>query len=99
MRPFAAEPLRAWSSSTRGFFAVKDNGRAGFNEVWGIINLKSSAPAADLAKLRDVVDAHCPVRESMPVDLRLETERATQAARCTRQPRAIAAGIGPRRPS
>jgi putative redox protein len=68
----------------RGFFAVKDGVRAGFKEVRGIVNLKSSAPAADLAKLKDVVDAHCPVldilRAPVPVDLRLETERVTRAA-------------------
>ena len=68
----------------RGFFAVKDDVRAGFNEVRGVVNLKSSAPAADLAKLKEVVDAHCPVldilRAPVPVDLRLETERAVQAA-------------------
>src|SRR6476660_8119012 len=45
----------------RGFFAVKDDVRAGFSEVRGVVNLKSSAPAAELAKLKEVVDAHCPV--------------------------------------
>jgi putative redox protein len=49
-----------------------------------VVNLKSTAPAADLAKLKEVVDAHCPVldtlRAPLPVDIRLETERATQAA-------------------
>ena len=35
----------------RGFFAVKDGVRAGFNDVRGTVNLKSSASAADLAKL------------------------------------------------
>jgi putative redox protein len=68
----------------RGFFAVKDDVRAGFNDVRGVVNLKSSAPAADLAKLKDVVDAHCPaldiLRAPVPVDLKLETQRATQAA-------------------
>ena len=72
------------SLDLRGFFAVKDGVRAGFNEVRGVVNLKSSASAADLAKLKDVVDAHCPVldilRAPVPVDLRLETERAIQAA-------------------
>src|SRR5258708_1664009 len=33
----------------RGFFAVKDGVRAGFNDVRGVVNLKSSAPAAELA--------------------------------------------------
>jgi putative redox protein len=68
----------------RGFFAVKDGVRAGFNNVRGTVQLKSSAPAADLAKLKDVVDAHCPVldilRAPVPVDLKLETERAVHAA-------------------
>jgi len=68
----------------RGFFAVKDDVRAGFNDVRGVVNLKSSAPAADLAKLKEVVDAHCPVldilRAPVPVDIKLETERAVHAA-------------------
>jgi putative redox protein len=68
----------------RGFFAVKDGVRAGFNDVRGTVHLKSSAPAADLAKLKEVVDAHCPVldilREPVPVDLKLRTERAAHAA-------------------
>ena len=72
------------SLDLRGFFAVKDGVRAGFNDVRGVVNLKSSAPDAELAKLKDVVDAHCPVldilRAPVPVDLMLETPRATQAA-------------------
>jgi putative redox protein len=68
----------------RGFFAVKDGVRAGFNDVRGTVHLKSSAPAADLARLKEVVDAHCPVldilRDPVPVDLKLETERAAHAA-------------------
>jgi uncharacterized OsmC-like protein len=72
------------SLDLRGFFAVRDGVRAGFNDVRGVVNLKSSAPDAEPAKLKDVVDAHCPVldilRAPVPVDLRLETQRATQAA-------------------
>ena len=72
------------SLDLRGFFAVKDGVRAGFNEVRGVVELKSSAPAADLAKLKEVVDAHCPVldilRAPVPVDLTLKTEGAVQAA-------------------
>jgi putative redox protein len=68
----------------RGFFAVKDGVRAGFNDVRGTVHLISSAPAADRAKLKEVVDAHCPVldilREPVPVDLKFETERAANAA-------------------
>jgi putative redox protein len=72
------------SLDLRGFFAVKDGVRAGFNGVRGVVNLKSSASAADLTKLKEVVDAHCPVLDILtapvPVDLKLETERAVQAA-------------------
>ena len=39
------------SLDLRGFFAAKDGVRAGFNNVRGGVNLKSSAPASDLAKL------------------------------------------------
>jgi len=68
----------------RGFFAVKDGVRSGYNEVRGTVHLKSPASAADLAKLKDVVDAHCPVldilKAPVPVELKLETERAAHAA-------------------
>jgi putative redox protein len=46
----------------RGFFAVKDGVRAGFNDVRGTVQLKSSAPEAELAKLKEVVDAHSGAR-------------------------------------
>ncbi len=68
----------------RGFFAVKDDVRAGFSGINGVVSLKSSASAADLAKLKDVVDAHCPVldilRAPVAVDIALKTERSSQAA-------------------
>jgi putative redox protein len=68
----------------RGFFAVKDDVRSGFNEVRGTVHLKSSASPAELAKLKDVVDAHCPVldilRAPVPVEIKLATEQAAQAA-------------------
>jgi len=48
-----------------------------------VVDLKSTAPAAELAKLKEVVDAHCPVldilRAPLPVDLRLETQAAQVA--------------------
>src|SRR6202047_2175913 len=68
----------------RGFFAVKDDVRPGFSEVRGTVHLQSTAPLAELAKLKEVVDAHCPVldilRAPVPVDLKLETQRAVHAA-------------------
>ena len=89
MPPRSASRWRASPSGwkdfdLRGFFAVKDDVRAGFSEVRGVVNLKSSAPAAELAKLKEVVDAHCPVldilRAPLPVDIQLETERVLQPA-------------------
>jgi putative redox protein len=72
------------SLDLRGFYAIKDGVRAGFTNVRGVVNLKSSAPASDLAKLKEVVDAHCPVldilRDPVPVELKLHTEQASQAA-------------------
>ena len=72
------------SLDLRGFFGVKDDVRAGYSEIRGVVDLKSSASAADLAKLKNAVDAHCPVldilRAPVPVDLRLKTERASHAA-------------------
>jgi hypothetical protein len=44
-----------------------------------VVNLKSTAPAADLAKLKEVIVLDT-LRAPLPVDIRLETERATQAA-------------------
>jgi len=68
----------------RGFFAVKDGVRSGYSEVRGTVHLKSPAAAADLAKLKEVVDAHCPVldilKAPVPVELKLETERVAHAA-------------------
>jgi putative redox protein len=72
------------SLDLRGLYAIKDGVRAGFTNVRGVVTLKSSAPASDLAKLKEVVDAHCPVldilRDPVPVELKLHTEQASQAA-------------------
>jgi putative redox protein len=68
----------------RGFFAVSEGVRAGFTGVRGTVTLKSSASGEELAKLKQVVDAHCPVldilRAPVPVDLELSAERVAQAA-------------------
>src|ERR1700677_4591257 len=45
----------------RGFFAVDERVRAGFTGVQGTVTLKSSATLEELAKLKEMVDAHCPV--------------------------------------
>jgi len=68
----------------RGFFAVGDDARPGFTSVRGTVTLKSPAPPADLAKLKAVVDAHCPVLDILknptPVELDLETAPVAAAA-------------------
>jgi putative redox protein len=59
----------------RGFFAVDERVRPGFTGVQGTVTLKSSASREELAKLKEVVDAHCPVldilRAPVPVELEL----------------------------
>lgn len=59
----------------RGFFAVDESVRSGYQNIRGTVNLVSSASEADLQKLRAVVDAHCPVLDiltnKVPVSLSL----------------------------
>lgn len=59
----------------RGFFAVDERVRSGLTGVRGTVTLKSSASKEELAKLKVVVDAHCPVldilRAPVPVELEL----------------------------
>ncbi len=68
----------------RGFFAVAEGVRAGFTGVRGVVTLESSAPAAELAKLKTIVDAHCPVLDILmapvPVVLTLYAGPAIAAA-------------------
>jgi putative redox protein len=68
----------------RGFFAVSDDVRPGFTGVRGTVTLTSSAPAAELEKLKAIVDAHCPVldilRSPVPVDLALNSAPVAAAA-------------------
>ena len=50
----------------------------GFSEVRGTVTIKSSASDADLARLQEAVDRHCPVlddlRRPVPVSLELRNE-------------------------
>lgn len=45
----------------RGFFGAAKNVRPGFLRVTGSVSFDSSASKEDLARLKAVVDAHCPV--------------------------------------
>jgi uncharacterized OsmC-like protein len=45
----------------RGFFGAASSVRPGFQRVTGSVSFDSTASADDLARLKRVVDAHCPV--------------------------------------
>lgn len=66
----------------RGFFAVNDNVRAGFQDIRGVVELDSSASEEELAQLRKIVDAHCPVldilRKPVPVSLEVNHKPQTE---------------------
>lgn len=67
----------------RGFFAVDDQVRAGFQNIHGTVELDSPASEEQLAQLKKIVDAHCPVldilREPVPVSLDLDHQTRTDA--------------------
>lgn len=68
----------------RGFFAVDDNVRPGYQKIHGTVHLESSASEAELEQLRQAVNAHCPVLDILsnpvPVELDLELGPADSAA-------------------
>jgi putative redox protein len=66
----------------RGFFAVDDRVRSGFTGVQGTVTLKSPASPEELRKLKEVVDAHCPVLDILraPVPVKLELAEVPVAA-------------------
>ena len=68
----------------KGFFAVDDNVRAGYQEITGTVRLESSASDEQLEMLRTVVNAHCPVldiiNKPVPVTLDLVVERPLAVA-------------------
>ncbi len=59
----------------RGFLGLDAAARPGFSRIRGTVELTSSAPLAELERLRAAVDAHCPVldmlRTPVPVELAL----------------------------
>jgi putative redox protein len=68
----------------RGFFAVDERVRPGFTGVEGTVTLRSPASQEELAKLKQAVDAHCPVldilRAPVPVEIELVAVPAAAAA-------------------
>ncbi len=57
----------------RGFFGAVSGVRPGFQKITGSVRFDSSASKEELARLKQVVDAHCPVldlfRNATPVEL------------------------------
>lgn len=68
----------------RGFFRVDDEVRPGFKEIRGKVRFNSTASSEDLKRLKDVVDAHCPVldlfRNATPVQLDIAESTRAKAA-------------------
>ena len=68
----------------RGFLAVDDSVRPGYQAIRGTVRLTSTASPAQLEQLRQAVNAHCPVLDILsnpvPVELQLETARPAAAA-------------------
>jgi len=58
----------------KGFFAVDDKVRPGFEQIRAVVTIESDAPAEELEKLREVVNAHCPVLDILanPVPVSLD---------------------------
>ena len=61
-------------SDARGFFNVEDGVPAGFSEIYGDIRIDSDASDADLERLREAVNRHCPVLDDMRKPLKVELE-------------------------
>lgn len=68
----------------RGFFAVDEAVRPGFQAIRGEVSLESPATAEQLARLKDAVDRHCPVLDILgratPVSLELAGQKTPQPA-------------------
>jgi uncharacterized OsmC-like protein len=68
----------------KGFFAVGDGVRPGYQRISGTVRLQSSASDEELEKLRAAVNAHCPVLDiianPVPVELDLQLERSPAIA-------------------
>ncbi len=68
----------------RGFFAVKDGVRPGFQSVRGTVRLTSNATTTELSRLKAIVDAHCPVldilQSGVPTSLELAPVSPASAA-------------------
>ncbi|MEZ5825208.1 MAG: OsmC family protein [Geminicoccaceae bacterium] len=68
----------------RGFFAVDDSIRPGYQRIRGTVTLVSDAPTEQLDMLRQAVDSHCPVLDILsnpvPVELAADYRKASNKA-------------------
>jgi len=68
----------------RGFFAVDDGVRAGYTNISATVRIESTASDEDIARLKEAVDAHCPVLDIISnttrVDISVESMALLQAA-------------------
>ncbi len=71
------------SIDLRGFFAAAKGVRPGFKEIHGTVEFDSTAKPEELRRLKQVVDAHCPVLDlfSNPTPVALELVEPAQSAR------------------
>jgi uncharacterized OsmC-like protein len=68
----------------RGFFAVDERIRPGFTEIRGSVRFDSPASPEELQRLKETVDAHCPVldlfRNATPVRVDVAQASASESA-------------------
>lgn len=65
----------------RGFFNVDATVRPGFSAIDAEVTLDSPAPESELARLKEIVDAHCPVLDILrnPTPITLSLQRGAPA--------------------
>jgi uncharacterized OsmC-like protein len=59
-------------SDAKGFFNVDEITSAGFSEIYGDIDIDSDASDADIERLRQAVNRHCPVLDDLRKPLKVE---------------------------
>ena len=68
----------------RGFFAVDESVRAGYEAIRGTVHIESSASEEQLKQLQAAVNGHCPVLDILtnpvPVDLKMEITQPVAVA-------------------
>ncbi|HEX9018684.1 MAG TPA: OsmC family protein [Anaerolineaceae bacterium] len=65
----------------RGFFAVDESVRSGYQSISGVVKIESSASEEQLQTLRAVVNAHCPVLDILTNQVPVTLELAVNAVK------------------